>query len=112
MSIQEQHSGGLDRGFESKAELSRQIALISGWLREMYSLDLKIYGAQNARAEQQAARDQMIDQAEVLFYKVKAALADLDAQGEPWSAEERAVLQSILDATVQHAPLRQKYPGA
>jgi hypothetical protein len=91
-----------------KAQLSRNIASISHLLREMYSLDLKIFGTQNERSQDQAERNRMIDQADLLFQKIKTTLDGWDAQSEWWTDDERRVLRSILSTAEHHAPKRNR----
>lgn len=91
-----------------KAQLSRNIASISHLLREMYSLDLKIFGTQNERSQDQAERNRMIDQADLLFQKIKTTLDGWDAQSEWWTDDERRVLRSIRSTAEHHAPKRNR----
>ena len=87
------------------AQLTRSIAAISHLLREMYSLDLKIFGMQNARSEDQAERNKMIDQADLIFQKVKTTLDSWEAQSERWTDDERAVLNNVRRTAELHSPI-------
>ena len=88
------------------AQLSGKIESISCLLREMYSLDLRIFGSQNARPEDQAERNKMIDEADSLFRTIKSTLDSWEAQSEVWTDDEREVIKSICKIAETHAPTR------
>ena len=88
------------------AQLSGKIESISRLLREMYSLDLRIFGSQNARQEDQAERNKMIDQADSLFRTIISTLDSWEAQSEVWTDAEREVIKSIRKIAETHPPTR------
>jgi hypothetical protein len=97
---------------EDPAQLSRNIASISNLLREMYSLDLKIFGRQNGRSQDEEERNRMIDQADVLFQKIKTTLDRWDAQSELWTDDERRILRNIRRTAERYPPKRNQTRSA
>jgi hypothetical protein len=91
-SIPRQPPPNIDQS-QRNVRLSRKIATLSQGLRDMYSLDLKIFGTQGIRPEDNEKRNKNIEKANMLFTTVVVTLDELGA--ENWTEEERAVIQRI-----------------
>jgi hypothetical protein len=89
-----------------RAQLAGNIASISHLMREMYSLDLRIYGTQNSQTRDQSERNGMIKEANKMFQQIKRTLDQWDGEREWWTVEERGVLDVIRRVVEEHTPKR------
>lgn len=89
-------------------QLSGKIATVSHLLRDMYSLELKIFGTENCRPEDEGERNAMIEQANMLFASVKAILDGWEENREGWTDDELNIIKTIRAAADHHDPRKHR----
>jgi len=77
-------------------------------LREMYSLDLKIFGMEGGRPEDDFERNAMIEEANKKFATVAWTLDEWEANEEWWTDEELEIIKVIRLAANRHDPRRHR----
>jgi hypothetical protein len=86
--------------------VSQKIASMSNILREMYSLDLQIFGTENCRPEYEEKRNAMIKEANLLFELI---IETLDVWGDEakcntWEEDELEIIRNIRERAHAHDP--------
>ena len=89
-------------------QLSQKIASVSHLLRDMYSLDLKIFGTESGRPEDDGERNTMIDQANMLFETVWGTLTEWEAEPRWWTDDELKIIKTIRVAACCHDPRKHR----
>ena len=84
--------------------LLRNISFLSQMLREMYRLDLKIFGTEGGRAEDEGERFRMREQADMLFDRIQRSLANWEEHVEWWTADEFQAVQKIKSTAHAYDP--------
>jgi hypothetical protein len=93
---------------EEDPPLSQSIASISRLLRDMYSLDFKIFGSEGPRSEGSRERMEMINQANLIFARIMRTLLYWEENRELWSIEQYEVIRSIRITAQLHDPRRHR----
>lgn len=93
---------------ERNIQVSRNIALVTGMLRDMYSLDLRIFGTESGRKEDKGERDTMIEQANLLFATIIGTLDSWEAKSHWWTENEMEVIRRIRFSADLHDPRRHR----
>jgi hypothetical protein len=77
-------------------------------LRDMYSLDLRIFGTESGRKEDKGERDTMIEQANLLFATIIGTLDSWEAKSDWWTESEMEVIRKIRFSADLHDPRRHR----
>jgi hypothetical protein len=93
---------------ERNIQLSRNIASLSHELRDMYSLDFKIFGAENTKSEGQIERNKMIDQANAMFARILKTIEYWEENSQWWTTKELEVIRKIRFAAELHDPRKHR----
>jgi hypothetical protein len=89
------------------ANMAKEVARCSALLRQMYALDLQIWGMGAAVGEDIQRRENMQYRANALFREIRRMVNDWIANpGARWSGEEQQQIEEIWSLVDQHDPTR------
>lgn len=102
------------RDQQRNIRLSRKIASMSNMLRDMYSLELRIFGTKNGRWEDEEQRIQMMAEVDAMFNVVILTLDEWYDEGKryTWTDAEWEMIRKIREVANCHAPRRHRHAGS
>jgi hypothetical protein len=90
-----------------EAGTTKEIQKCAALLREMYRLDLEIWGTEGVQGEDQASRDEMMRRSDALFGEVRRIAYRWQHQPrDGWTAEEGECMDEILRAIAEQPAIR------
>ncbi|KAH0537283.1 hypothetical protein FGG08_005908 [Glutinoglossum americanum] len=85
------------------ANMAREVARCSALLRQMYALDLQIWGMEGCIPEEVPRREEMKRRANALFAEIRRMITGWRSSPDAgWSAEERQQIEEICRVVDQH----------